>query len=255
MIKFFRKIRQKLLTENKLSKYLIYAIGEIILVVIGILIALYINNWNQQHINAATEVEIIQALKSDVESNLVQYNGYQDLVNVKINVLTAILNGTYDSIQKIEVMNAEQIDIYCTRYKYNLPVQDHIFKETMNGGSNGLISSDELRRSIFDYYTTIEDSKEAMTTGASRWPSLLSSMIPGEYYESSKDPEIIVDISPEGETILIKRLKEDIEHIRPTINEEIQYAMRALRNLKRLKREANNLIPLLDIELKNKTHD
>ncbi len=47
MIKFFRKIRQRLLTENKFSKYLIYAIGEIILVVIGILIALQINNWNE----------------------------------------------------------------------------------------------------------------------------------------------------------------------------------------------------------------
>ena len=46
MIKFFRKIRQKLLSENKFSKYLLYAIGEIILVVIGILIALYINKLN-----------------------------------------------------------------------------------------------------------------------------------------------------------------------------------------------------------------
>ncbi|MDT0559546.1 DUF6090 family protein [Ichthyenterobacterium sp. W332] len=48
MIKFFRKIRQKMLTENKYSKYLIYAIGEIVLVVIGILIALGINNWNEE---------------------------------------------------------------------------------------------------------------------------------------------------------------------------------------------------------------
>lgn len=47
MIKFFRKIRKQLLTENKFSKYLLYAIGEIVLVVIGILIALSINNWNE----------------------------------------------------------------------------------------------------------------------------------------------------------------------------------------------------------------
>ena len=47
MIKFFRKIRQRLLEENRFSKYLLYAIGEIILVVIGILIALQINNWNE----------------------------------------------------------------------------------------------------------------------------------------------------------------------------------------------------------------
>ncbi|MDF0718210.1 DUF6090 family protein [Muricauda sp. 334s03] len=47
MIKFFRKIRQRLLNENRFSKYLLYAIGEIVLVVIGILIALQINNWNE----------------------------------------------------------------------------------------------------------------------------------------------------------------------------------------------------------------
>ncbi|MBT8272644.1 MAG: hypothetical protein KJO77_02485, partial [Bacteroidia bacterium] len=47
MITFFRRIRQNLLAESKFSKYLIYAIGEIFLVVIGILIALQINNWNQ----------------------------------------------------------------------------------------------------------------------------------------------------------------------------------------------------------------
>ncbi len=47
MIKFFRKIRQNLLMENKTGQYLKYALGEIILVVIGILIALSINNWNE----------------------------------------------------------------------------------------------------------------------------------------------------------------------------------------------------------------
>ena len=46
MLKFFRKIRQQLLSENKFSKYLLYAIGEIILVVIGILIALQLNMWS-----------------------------------------------------------------------------------------------------------------------------------------------------------------------------------------------------------------
>ncbi len=46
MISFFRKLRQQLIVENRFSKYLTYAIGEIFLVVIGILIALSINNWN-----------------------------------------------------------------------------------------------------------------------------------------------------------------------------------------------------------------
>ena len=48
MIKFFRKIRQKLITDSSFGKYLIYAIGEIILVVAGKLIALQVNNWNEK---------------------------------------------------------------------------------------------------------------------------------------------------------------------------------------------------------------
>ncbi len=63
MIKFFRKFRQKMLNENRFSKYLIYAIGEIILVVIGILIALQINNWSQYTKERALEIEILKEIK------------------------------------------------------------------------------------------------------------------------------------------------------------------------------------------------
>jgi hypothetical protein len=63
MIKFFRKIRQKMLTENKLSKYLIYAIGEIILVVIGILIALQINTWNKNKQLRLAELETLSEIQ------------------------------------------------------------------------------------------------------------------------------------------------------------------------------------------------
>ena len=63
MIKFFRKIRQRLLTENKFSKYLLYAIGEIVLVVIGILIALQINNCNEERIDPELKREVLSVLK------------------------------------------------------------------------------------------------------------------------------------------------------------------------------------------------
>ncbi|WP_455168788.1 DUF6090 family protein [Aegicerativicinus sediminis] len=69
MIKFFRKIRLKLLAENKLSKYLIYAVGEIILVVIGILIALQINNWNENEKLLKLEKEILEEVKIGLESD------------------------------------------------------------------------------------------------------------------------------------------------------------------------------------------
>lgn len=69
MIKFFRRIRQNLLSENKFSKYLIYAIGEILLVVIGILIALQINTWNDGRKGKAKEVETLRQLNVDLRNN------------------------------------------------------------------------------------------------------------------------------------------------------------------------------------------
>jgi len=69
MIKFFRAIRQNLLNEGKTTKYFKYAIGEIVLVVIGILIALQINNWNQDRQVKQKEREMLIELKRDLTSN------------------------------------------------------------------------------------------------------------------------------------------------------------------------------------------
>ncbi len=66
MIRFFRKIRLQLFTNNKFGKYLLYAIGEIILVVIGILIALQINNRNNQRILDKAEIKSYQNIKRQV---------------------------------------------------------------------------------------------------------------------------------------------------------------------------------------------
>ncbi|WP_242082433.1 DUF6090 family protein [Aestuariivivens sediminis] len=70
MIKFFRQIRQRLLSEGKTEKYLKYAIGEIVLVVIGILIALSINNWNEERKQRQKEMVNLIAIKGDLENDL-----------------------------------------------------------------------------------------------------------------------------------------------------------------------------------------
>ncbi|MFY0602690.1 MAG: hypothetical protein JXQ93_01990 [Flavobacteriaceae bacterium] len=70
MIKFFRKIRQKLLSENKFSKYLIYAVGEIILVVIGILIALQVNTVNQNKLIDKKISNYLKEIKLNLENEI-----------------------------------------------------------------------------------------------------------------------------------------------------------------------------------------
>ena len=70
MINFFRKTRKKLADNNQFFKYSRYAIGEIALVVIGILIALQINNWNEARKNKIVEIEILKNLKNAFESDI-----------------------------------------------------------------------------------------------------------------------------------------------------------------------------------------
>lgn len=70
MVKFFRNIRKKLAAENKIAGYLRNAIGEIVLVVVGILIALQINNWNQIKNQRNKEVEILKAFHTQLNTDL-----------------------------------------------------------------------------------------------------------------------------------------------------------------------------------------
>ena len=84
MLRFFRQLRQRLLTENKFSRYLLYAFGEILLVVIGILIALQVNNWNEERktkkeLNTIL-IDVYKDLKNDQEELSQRLQGYNDFV-------------------------------------------------------------------------------------------------------------------------------------------------------------------------------
>ena len=74
MIKFFRKIRHELIAKNKTGKYIKYAVGEIVLVVIGILIALSINNWNEDKKLKAVEINILKGIKQNILLDTVDLN-------------------------------------------------------------------------------------------------------------------------------------------------------------------------------------
>lgn len=104
MIKFFQKIRLKLLSENKFSKYLIYAMGEIVLVVIGILIALSINNWNNKIKDQKLETGILENIIENLEHNCEQLESRTRSIMLYRRsgklIISAIENNSYhDSLQ------------------------------------------------------------------------------------------------------------------------------------------------------------
>ena len=90
MIKFFRHIKRKLISENKFSKYLLYAVGEIILVVIGILIALQINNANEISKEKQQAIKYEQNIISELQSDLKMLNGL-DIMALFTEVLPILL--------------------------------------------------------------------------------------------------------------------------------------------------------------------
>tara|TARA_R110000765_G_scaffold261829_1_gene361810 strand:- start:276 stop:1022 length:747 start_codon:yes stop_codon:yes gene_type:complete len=92
MIKFFRKIRQNLLKEGKTSKYFKYALGEIVLVVIGILIALQINNWNEDRKDNSEEQKILINLNTEFKSNLIKLDSIILGINYSIKSMDSLLN-------------------------------------------------------------------------------------------------------------------------------------------------------------------
>jgi hypothetical protein len=132
MIKFFRKIRQKMLTEKRIGKYLIYAVGEILLVVIGILIALYLNN---QNLNRQTE-EKIDGLLSEVLVDL------DDLIRASNNGLTFYAN-------KKELLNLILSD-KLTYEDYESSKYDNLMQATTwyNYGERRQIAFDNLIKEI-----------------------------------------------------------------------------------------------------------
>ena len=98
MLRFFRTLRQRLLTENKFSKYLLYAIGEILLVVIGILIALQVNNWNEERNRTNTEIEYLKRLRSDLANDTAYYHRRIKYSNKVIADHKEAIKATYTQI-------------------------------------------------------------------------------------------------------------------------------------------------------------
>ncbi len=161
MIKFFRKIRQNLLEEGNTGKYLKYAIGEIILVVIGILIALSINNWNESRKDRISEQVILKQLKSEFNSNLKQLDekiGIRDyMMNSAIQLLATIDNPSTRSIDSIEMHLAKTIP-YTTF--------DPILNDLATSGNLRLIKNDSLKALLSVWTSEIVQVTEGEQTWA-----------------------------------------------------------------------------------------
>ena len=163
MIKFFRLIRQRLLVENRFSKYALYAIGEIVLVVIGILIALQINNWNEKRKERAVEVNFLKNLKADLVSELENSTYFANYRFEKAEASAALING--DAPQTIEDVE-RYTDTYERVFIWNTFVpNNNTFKELLSSGNLSLIKNDSIKNRLLELdktYVAIASGEDHM---------------------------------------------------------------------------------------------
>ena len=148
MIRFFRSIRRTLFAEGKAANYTGYAIGEILLIVVGILIAVQISNWNEARKTAAKEIEILNSIKAELESDL-------NFLAIVTNIHEEIISSSSVIIRYME----EDLP-------YDKSLSQHFFKssnssirlystaafETLKSLGVDLISNDSLRQQIIQLY-------------------------------------------------------------------------------------------------------
>lgn len=157
MIKFFRKIRQQMLRENKFTKYLIYAVGEIVLVVIGILIALNINNWNQEQNKKAKRQELLIGMTKDLSQDISSHQRMIGFYEYRLGFFERQLQTTdfsnipTDTLFSIFDSNAGTHS-----------VSDQSYQKAKNLGIAQLSADDSLSIRINQYYIGVKDLNELL---------------------------------------------------------------------------------------------
>ncbi len=128
MIKFFRKIRHRLIAEGKFRSYLLYAIGEITLVVFGILIALWINNWNQEIKDKKTESAFLEYFCNDLKTDVQTLKDHMHSNTKRINNADSIILflSTKDQLSESELTRFYHWNLSLAFESYFIPERSTI---------------------------------------------------------------------------------------------------------------------------------
>lgn len=249
MIKFFRTIRKDLMEKNKTGKYLKYAIGEIILVVIGILIALQINNWNENRKSAIQETLYLKRLLSENREDVNTFNNsISDLEKgiTTIENLSSVLNST--SAMDSELITATQDYLgYGSIYPI-FTSSTSTFDDLSSTGNLKDIQNTELRDQLVKHYAKHEQVAEWIRISTA-WA--LPNDAPFTYNNS------VMRFEPASKFLFGEQsIKEQADHLRTKKDEYINNAAvhfwinkDAISKLKILITETNEIINSIEVEL------
>jgi hypothetical protein len=177
MIKFFRHIRKKLIGENRFSKYLLYAIGEIILVVIGILIALYVNEWNQKRLLKHEEQKSLKFLHAEFEGNLQKFDYKYNLQKVRKNAIHKIL---FEDLSDTQISDLDSL-YKMSFYSWTFVPSFSTYNSLVSTGKLNLFSEDSLKIRLSGFKDMVVDFQDEEVN---LWHHSRDHLIPHEMYSS-----------------------------------------------------------------------
>lgn len=167
MLRFFRKIRWEIIEKNKTGRYLKYAIGEIILVVVGILIALGVNNWNQGKKEQRLGNDYIRRIHRDLVQDTIHFrNTIREHQKLREEI-KGFLVTLYDGVESIEEAQSLS-DIYDKALDQVFAPNDHTYRGMISSGALGYIHNPELKEEIVELYSEY-DQKGALMAGIGSW--------------------------------------------------------------------------------------
>ena len=167
MIKFFRKIRYDFMEKNKTGKYLKYAIGEIILVVIGILIALSINSWNQDRLDQLDKTEILSKLHIEFQVNKKILQDYKLTNEMSMNANIALMSLIGETREGLSKQNLDSL-FYEAYQGYELAFTENATKNIVEGGRLNLFKDEEMT-TLLNQWNSLSEIRENRLNKLDSW--------------------------------------------------------------------------------------
>jgi hypothetical protein len=245
MLTFFRRIRKGLLDMGAARKYLVYAAGEVLLVMVGILLALQVNNWNENVKDRKVEISILKELLADLNSDIISLNDdiklnqraissnqiiahtlennlpYHDSLdihfgNIQYNTLFTVNNGAYENLksQGFDLLSNNDVR------KAIIYLQDKIYDYLLNvGNKNNVINLEQFNPKYKTYFNDFDlDFESHMVSFTPSNYSVLQNNI--EFLELinyqkfiNKGTVQVLNWAVEDVNVLIKKIGDEIEKL------------------------------------------
>ncbi|MFK2820398.1 DUF6090 family protein [Flavobacteriaceae sp. LMIT009] len=154
MIHFFRRIRQGLINRDRIGKYLLYAIGEVLLVVIGILIALQFNNWNESSKKRGYELKMLREVKLALEQDIKNLEGLTKRIERADSAAIAFIDLAhkgYDVRDSLKIIATYDKSWWRLRTGIEYRANFGPYEAIKSSGIDN-ISNDSLRNQLIHFY-------------------------------------------------------------------------------------------------------